>query len=146
MQPHRLARHQHGGYSALQQLRVEFCRAFKRREQSPQALGFVFFVANSVVLLLCQLANQASGSVLVERLGVQNVIEFDLCIRMCRCGCFPWLRDALRLFCQSAKQVRDLLLDFRCRWLGTDTLECFLCEGSLRQALLGLPLFSGCLE
>ena len=69
----------------MQQLRVELCCAFERREQPPQALGFVFFVADGVVLLLCQLADQASGSVLVERLGVQNVIQLGLRIRMYRC-------------------------------------------------------------
>ena len=58
----------------MQQLRVEFCRAFERREQPPQTLCFIFFVANGIVLLLRQLADQASGSVLVKRLGVQNVI------------------------------------------------------------------------
>ena len=130
----------------MQQLRVELCCAFERREQPPQAFSFVFFVADVVVLLLRQLADQASGSVLVERLGVQNVIEFDLRIRMCRCGCFPWLRDALRLLCQSAKQVHDLLLDFRRRRLGAYTLECFLRRCPLWQALLGLTLFSGCFK
>ena len=72
----------------MQQLRVEFCRAFERREQPPQAFGFVFFVADGVVLLLCQLADQASGSVLVERLSVQNVIQLGLRICMCRCEMF----------------------------------------------------------
>ena len=72
----------------MQQLRIEFCRAFERREQPPQALGFVFFVANGVVLLLRQLADQASGSVLVKRLGVQNVIQLSLRIRMCRLQMF----------------------------------------------------------
>ena len=87
----------------MQQLRVEFCRAFERGEQPPQALGFVFFVADVVVLLLRQLADQASGSVLVERLGVQNVIQLGLRIRMYRCRSPFRLRDALRLFCQPAK-------------------------------------------
>ena len=112
----------------MQQLCVEFCRAFERRKQPPQAFGFVFFVANGVVLFLCQLADQASGSIFVERLGVQNVIQLGLRIRMCRCGCFPWLRDALRLFCQSAKQVRDLLLDFRVGGLEQTRLSAF-CAG-----------------
>ena len=87
----------------MQQLRVELCCAFERREQPPQALGFVFFVADGVVLLLCQLADQASGSILVERLGVQNVIQLGLRIRMYRCRSPFRLRDALRLFCQPAK-------------------------------------------
>ena len=95
----------------MQQLRIEFCRAFKGCEQPPQALGFVLFVTNGVILFSCQLADQASGSVLVKRLGVQNVIQFGLRIRMYRCRSPLRLRDALRLFCQPAKQVRNLLLD-----------------------------------
>ena len=87
----------------MQQRRVEFCRAFKCGEQPPQALGFVFFVADVVVLLLRQLADQASGSGLVEWLRVQNVIQFGLRIRMYRCRSPFRLRDALRLFCQPAK-------------------------------------------
>ena len=87
----------------MQQFRVEFCRAFKSGEQPPQALGFVFFVADVVVLLLRQLADQASGSGLVEWLRVQNVIQFGLRIRMYRCRSPFRLRDALRLFCQPAK-------------------------------------------
>ena len=87
----------------MQQLRIEFCRTFERCKQPPQALGFVFFVADGVVLLLCQLADQASGSGLVERLGVQNVIQLGLRIRMYRCRSPFRLRDALRLFCQPAK-------------------------------------------
>ena len=87
----------------MQQLRVELCCAFEHREQPPQALGFVFFVADGVVLLLCQLADQASGSILVEQLDVQNVIQLGLRIRMYRCRSPFRLRDALRLFCQPAK-------------------------------------------
>ena len=110
----------------MQQLRIEFCRAFKGCEQPPQALGFIFFIADGVILFLCQLADQASGSVLVERLGVQDVIQLGLRICMCRCGCFLWLRDALRLFGQPTEQVHDLLFNFRCGRFGADTLECFL--------------------
>ena len=87
----------------MQQLRVEFCRAFERREQPPQTLSFVFFVTDCIVLLLRQLADQASGSGLVEWLRVQNVIQFGLRIRMYRCRSPFRLRDALRLFCQPAK-------------------------------------------
>ena len=87
----------------MQQLRVEFCRAFKCGEQPPQAFGFVFLVANGIILFLCQLADQASGSGLVEWLRVQNVIQFGLRIRMYRCRSPFRLRDALRLFCQPAK-------------------------------------------
>ena len=87
----------------MQQLRVEFCRAFERCKQPPQAFGFVFLVANGIILFLCQLADQASGSILVERLGVQNVIQFGLRIRMYRYRSPFRLRDALRLFCQPAK-------------------------------------------
>ena len=130
----------------MQQLRIEFRCTLERREQPSQALGFVFFVADGVVLLLCQLADQASGSILVERLGVQNVIQLGLRIRMYRCRSPFRLRDALRLFCQPTEQVHDLLLDFRRRRLGAYTLECFLRRCPLWQALLGLTLFSGCLE
>ena len=87
----------------MQQLRIELCCAFERREQPPQAFGLVFFVADVVVLLLRQLADQASGSGLVEWLRVQNVIQFGLRIRMYRCRSPFRLRDALRLFCQPAK-------------------------------------------
>ena len=87
----------------MQQLRIEFCRTFERCKQPPQALGFVFFVADGNVLLLRQLADQASGSGLVEWLRVQNVIQFGLRIRMYRCRSPFRLRDALRLFCQPAK-------------------------------------------
>ena len=87
----------------MQQLRVELCCAFERREQPPQTLCFIFFVANGIVLLLRQLADQASGSGLVEWLRVQNVIQFGLRIRMYRCRSPFRLRDALRLFCQPAK-------------------------------------------
>ena len=66
----------------MQQLRIEFRRTFKRREQPPQAFRFVFLISNGFVLLLCQLADQASGSVLVERLSVQNVIQLGLRICM----------------------------------------------------------------
>ena len=107
----------------MQQLRVEPCCAFERREQPPQAHGFVFFVADVVVLLLRQLANQASGSVLVERLGVQNVIQPGLRIRMYRCRSPFRLRDALRLLCQPAEQMYDLLLDLRRRRFGADTFD-----------------------
>ena len=107
----------------MQQLRVELCCAFERREQPPQAFGFVFFVADVVVLLLRQLADQASGSVLVERLDVQNLIQLGLRIRMCRLGCSLWLCDALRLFCQPAEQMYDLLLDLRRRRFGADTFD-----------------------
>ena len=130
----------------MQQLRVELCRTFERREQPPQAFGFVFFVADVVVLLLRQLANQASGSVLVERLGVQNVIQLGLRIRMYRCRSPFRLRDALRLFCQPTEQVHDLLLDFRRRRLGAYTLECFLRRCPLWQTLLGLALLDGCFK
>lgn len=87
----------------MQQLRIEFCRAFKSGEQPPQTLCFVFLAANGIVLLLRQLADQASGSGLVEWLRVQNVIQFGLRIRMYRCRSPFRLRDALRLFCQPAK-------------------------------------------
>ena len=87
----------------MQQLRVEFCRAFERCKQPPQALCFVFFVTDCIVLFLRQLADQASGSGLVEWLRVQNVIQFGLRIRMYRCRSPFRLRDALRLFCQPAK-------------------------------------------
>ena len=111
----------------MQQLRVELCCAFERREQPPQAFCFIFFVADCIVLFLRQLADQASGSILVKRLGVQDVVQ--LCLRgiVYRCRLFFWLRDALRLFRQSAEQVRDLLLDLRCGRFGADALECFLC-------------------
>ena len=101
----------------MQQLRIEFCRAFERREQPPQTLGFVFLVANGIILFLCQLADQASGSIFVERLRVQNVIQLGLCAAVYRWKLFLWLRDTLRLFRQPAKQVRDLLLDLRRRRL-----------------------------
>ena len=107
----------------MQQLRVELCCAFERREQPPQALDFVFFAANGVVLLLRQFANQDSGSVLVERLGVQNVIQPGLRIRMYRCRSPFRLRDALRLLCQPAEQMYDLLLDLRRRRFGADTFD-----------------------
>ena len=107
----------------MQQRRIEFCRAFKGREQSPQAFGFIFFVANGVVLFLRQLADQSSGSVLVERLGVQNVIKFGLRGIVYRCWLFIWPRDTLRLFCQPAKQVCNLLLDLRRRRFGADTFD-----------------------
>ena len=87
----------------MQQLRVEFCRAFERREQPPQALCFIFLVTDGVILFLCQLADQASGSIFVERLRVQNVIQLGLCAAVYRWKLFLWLRDALRLFCQPAK-------------------------------------------
>ena len=115
--------HQNGRDGALQQLRIEFCRAFKGCEQPPQALGFVFFVADGIVLLLCQLADQASGSILVERLGVQNAVQICLRCGMLRYACYFWLRDALRLFTQPAEQVRDLLLDLRRRRFGADTFD-----------------------
>ena len=107
----------------MQQLRIEFCRAFKGCEQPPQALGFIFFIADGVILFLCQLADQASGSIFVERLGVQNVIQPGLRIRMYRCRSPFRLRDALRLFCQSAEQMYDLLLDLRRRRFGADTFD-----------------------
>ena len=107
----------------MQQLRVELCCAFERREQPPQAFGFVFFVADVVVLLLRQFANQDSGSVLVERLDVQNLIQLGLRIRMCRLGCSLWLCDAFWLFCQPAEQMYDLLLDLRRRRFGADTFD-----------------------
>ena len=107
----------------MQQLRIEFCRAFERREQPPQTLGFVFLVANGIILFLCQLADQASGSIFVERLRVQNVIQLGLCAAVYRWKLFLWLRDTLRLFRQPAKQVRDLLLDLRRRRFGADTLD-----------------------
>ena len=126
----------------MKQLRIEFCRAFKGREQPPQTLSFVFFVTDCIVLLLCQLADQASGGVFVEWLDVQYLIQLGLRMCLCRFGCSLWLCDALRLFCQPAKQVRDLLLDLRGRRLGADTLEGFLHRCPLWQALPGLPLFS----
>ena len=132
--------------TVTKQLRVEFCRAFERREQPPQALGFVFLVANGIILFLCQLADQASGSVLVERLRVQNVIQFSLRIRMCRYGRFLWLNDAFRLLCQLAEQMCDLLFDLRRRQFGADALEVFLRGCSLWQSLLGLALFGGCFK
>ena len=115
--------HQHGGDGALQQFRIKLCRALERREQPPQAFGFVFLVADCIVLLLRQLADQASGSILVERLGVQNVIQIGLRIRMYLCRSPFRLRDALRLFCQPTEQVRDLLLDLRRRRFGADTFD-----------------------
>ena len=130
----------------MQQLRVELCCAFERREQPPQAFGFVFLVADCIVLLLCQLTDQASGSILVERLGVQNVIQLGLRICICRLGGSLWLHDELRLLCQPAEQVCDLLLDFRRRRFETDALECFLRGSPLRQALLGLALLGGCFK
>ena len=87
----------------MQQLRVELCCAFERREQPPQAFGFVSLVANGIILFLCQLADQASGSGLVAWLRVQNVIQLGLRIRMYLCRSPFRLRDALRLFCQPAK-------------------------------------------
>jgi len=107
----------------LQQLRVEFCRAFERREQPPQALCFIFLVTDGVILFLRQLADQVSGSVLVKRLGVQNVIQLGLRIRMYRCRSPFRLRDALRLLCQPAEQMYDLLLDLRRRRFGADTFD-----------------------
>ena len=98
-----MARHQHGRDGALQQLCVVFCRTLEGCEQPPQALGFVFLVANGIILFLCQLADQASGSIFVERLRVQNVIQLGLCAAVYRWKLFLWLRDALRLFCQPAK-------------------------------------------
>ena len=145
LQPHRLACHQHGRDGTLQQLRIEFCRTFERCKQPPQALGFVFFVADGVVLLLCQPADHTSGSVLVERLGVQDLVQFSLRGAV-RCKLFFRLCDALRLLCQPAEQMYDLLLDLRRRQFGADPLERFLCRRPLWQALLGLTLFSGCLE
>ena len=97
-------------------------------------------------MLLRQLADQASGSIFVEWLGVQDVIQLGLCSAVYRWRLFFWLCDALRLFCQSAEQVRDLLLDLRGSRLGAYTLERFLCGRSLWQALLGLALLGGCLE
>ena len=90
----------------MQQFRIELCCTLERCEQPPQALGFVFFVADGIVLLLCQLADQASGSVLIEWLCIQNVIQLGLRIRMYRYRCSFRLCDALRLFCQPAKQAR----------------------------------------
>ena len=81
-----------------------------------------------------------------DRLGVQNLIQFGLRICMCRCGCFRWLRDALRLLCQLAEQMCDLLFDLRCRRFGADTFECFLRGCPLWQSLLGLPLLGGCFK
>ena len=107
----------------MQQLRIEFCRAYKCGEQPSQTLSFVFFVTDCIVLLLRQLADQASGSGLVEWLRVQNVIQFGLRIRMYRCRSPFRLRDALRLFCQPAKLVCDLLLDLRRRRFGADTFD-----------------------
>ena len=65
---------------------------------------------------------------------------------MRRLGCLLWLHDALRLLCQLAEQMCDLLLDIRRRRFGADALERLLRRCPLRQALLGLTLFSGCLE
>ena len=127
----------------MQQFRIELCCTLERCEQPPQALGFVFFVADGIVLLLCQLADQASGSVLIEWLCIQNVIQLGLRIRMYRYRCLLRQCDTLRLFCQPAKQARDLLLDFRRRRLGADPLKRFLRRRSLRHALLGLT-FCGC--
>ena len=81
----------------MQQFCVERCRTLERREQPPQAFGFVFFVANSVILLLCQLEDQLSGSFFVERLGVQNAVQICLRCGMLRYACCFRLRDTLRL-------------------------------------------------
>ena len=130
----------------MQQFRIEFCRTFKGCEQPPQALGFVFFIANGIILFLRQLADYASGSILVERLCVQNIVQLDLRSAVYRRRLFFWLRDTLWLFCQPAKQLRDLLFDFRGRWFGAYTLECFLRRCPLWQTLLGLALLDGCLK
>ena len=111
------------GDCALQQLRVEFCRAFERCKQPPQALCFVFFVTDCIVLFLRQLADQASGSGLVEWLRVQNLVQFSLRGAVYRCWLFIWLRDALRLLCQLAEQMCDLLFDLRRRRFGADTFD-----------------------
>ena len=97
-------------------------------------------------MLLCQLADQVSGSVFVERLGVQDLVQFTLRICICRFGRSLWLRDALRLLCQPAEQVCDLLLDLRCRRFRADAFECFLRGCPLWQALLGLALLGGCFK
>jgi hypothetical protein len=73
-------------------------------------------------LLLRQLADQASGSVLVERLGVQDLVQFSLRGAV-RCKLFFRLCDALRLLCQPAEQMCDLLLDLRRRRFGADTFD-----------------------
>ena len=107
----------------MQQLCIKFCRTVKGRKQPPQTLGFVFSIANGVILLLRQLADQVSGSIFVERLGVQNVIQSGLRIRMYRCRSPFRLRDALRLLCQPAEQMYNLLLDLRRRRFGADTFD-----------------------
>ena len=74
-------RHQHSGHGTLQQLRVELCRTLEGCKQPPQVLGFIFCIADGVVLLLCQSENQASGGFFIERLGIQNAVQICL-----RCG------------------------------------------------------------
>ena len=106
----------------MQQLRVELCCAFERREQPPQTLSFVFFVTDCIVLFLRQLADQDSGSVFVKRLDVQDLVQFSLRGAV-RCRLFFRLCNALRLFCQPAEQVRDLLFDLRRRRFGADTFD-----------------------
>ena len=130
----------------MQQLRVEFCCAFEGRKQPAQALRFIFRIANGVILLLRQLEDQLSGCFFVERLGIQNAVQICLRCGMLRYACSFRLRDVIRLLCQSAKQVRGLLLDLRGRRLGADASQRFLHGRSLWQALLGLALGCGCFK
>lgn len=46
----------------MQQLRIEFCRAYKCGEQPSQTLSFVFFVTDCIVLLLLDQAGIAASS------------------------------------------------------------------------------------
>ena len=112
----------------------------RRRSVSYSSLPMVSYCSCASLQIRLLAASSSSG-------WVFRMSSSSACVFVCAgADCLFRLRDALRLLCQPAEQVRDLLLDLRRRRLGADTLECFLRGCPLWQALLGLTLFSGCFK